>query len=233
MSRSRTGFTLTELLLSLTLLAMGIAVAFGIFDFGMYGFRIGIMRQSLQTEGRRTMSLLERDIRQSNLDGTSSDLSNEVSAKEPRHALCLPGMDDWAFPGNFNGLGDPQYNRYLLYYATLKTPGSLYRVEVDPAGPSDGDNPWDNFPTDFSIPPWSVGPPNIVDLPGAVPPLQLRKLSEHVSGFRVILPGNTCIVAQLTLRGKARVPGQKERDEIIQFNLYTPVYSTQTDPNNI
>lgn len=230
--RSRTGFTVTELLLSLTLLAMGIAVAFGIFDFGIYGFRIGVMRQSLQSEGRRAMSLLERDIRQSNLDGTSTELTNELSPQEPRNAICLPGMDDFSFSGNFNNLGDPLYNRYLLYYTTLAKVGALYRVEIDPTSPP-GDNAWVNFPTDFGVPPWSVGPPTITDLPGTVPPLQVRKLCENVSGFRVLLPGNTCVVAQLTLRGKARVPGQKERDEILQFNIYTPVYSTHTDPNNL
>ena len=234
--KRRAAFTITELLLSLTLLAMGITVAFGIFDFGIHGFRISIMRQSLQSEARSAMALLERDVRLGCLDATKANTTNKRSAMEPRHALCLPGLDNYEFSGNFDqNDGDPAYNRFFLYYATLGDPGELFRVVIDPAGPPDPvPKPWKFFPSDadLSAPPWSTGPVAITDLPGAVAPLELRKLSSHVSGFRVSIPGNTCVVCQLTLRSKTSMAGQKARDEMIQLNLYTPVYSTHTDPNN-
>lgn len=231
--KRRAAFSLTELLLSLTLLAMGITIAFGIFDFGIHGFRISIMRQSLQSEARSAMALLEHDVRMGCLDATKADTTNARSPLEPRHALCVPGLNDYEFYGNFRDDGEPTYNRYFLYYTTLGDPGELYRVAIEPGGaPSTPPKPWKEFPSDFGIPPWSIGPITLTDLPGAVPPLELRKLSSHVSGFNVTIPGNTCVVAQLTLRGKTSLAGQKARDEIIQLNLYTPVYTTHSDPND-
>jgi len=219
------GFSLTEMLLSVTLLMIGVVVAFSLFDFGTLHFRLALMRQGLQADGRKAMLWMERDLRQSCIDGISR-ISPPSPPGAPRHGMCLPAVSNLTAPANFNpSNGRPRYNRINMYYATSsQTPGKLFRVEFEPSPLSLSGGPWAGAPSvDLTSPPFDPGPP--LAFANAVPStIKCRMLTNQVMGYAVATPGNNTVQCVLTLRGGARVPGQ-ERDELIQLNLYVPVYN--------
>ncbi len=139
---NRRGFTMIELLMAMMLLTMAMGLAFGVFTVGSHYFRLGLLRQELQNDGRRVLVVLERDLRQSCLDAISIAIIRDSPTK-PRHALCMPGLNDWDFKGNFDwDSGNPIYNRFMLYYANLSEPGKLFRLEMQPTGPMPAKRPW-------------------------------------------------------------------------------------------
>jgi Prokaryotic N-terminal methylation motif len=131
------GFTLLELLISMSLLMVLLLLVFGAFDLGTRIFQESSVRQSAETQLRSIKVLMERDAKLANFWYT-----NEVSRPSvdgQRDALSLPSVSDWKDPASYDAATRrPLWDRYIVWYATLGPKGSLYRQVVEPtlAGPS-------------------------------------------------------------------------------------------------
>lgn len=214
----RRGHTLLEVIMASSLLVMVVASIFAIFDLGQGSYRLSVMRNDLQNQGRATLALLEREVEQTSLsgmavaDGSSRDLSLPEGTVA-RHAICLVGLDDWTNPANFDPIsGLPNWNRYLIFYATTESPGRLIRLEVSRAGAING--PWVDFESYLGNDPAALSLPVDFTLEGH------RVLAGDIYDFH-LAPEDETMIFELKFRRRelAGLGGDRRRDETLQLKM--------------
>lgn len=138
MRRMRGGLSLIELLVGLTILSLLSALSFQFFAYGLRSFQRLVAQQGLETQLRRSLVALRRDLSLTNGHAVARITDRRVSLDGrdfDRHALCFPARSDWRAPGAFEPVtGLPVWDRYLLYQATMAEAGELMRIQLDPPG---------------------------------------------------------------------------------------------------
>ena len=140
----RRGFSLLELSVSLSILSLVLVGIFGVFEMGQASFHFASLRQGLQNEARVAFNVLSNDLRHSSLV-TVTALPRRLSLVLPRQeskgtqtldrdGLCLASVQNWSDPGATDAVtGFPNFDSFLVYYATGEPEGSLVRQLVTPA----------------------------------------------------------------------------------------------------
>lgn len=226
--KSPGGLSLLETVFSMALLSIIMLAIFGIFSVGQRTFHFASLRQSLQSESRRAFLMLQQDVRQSNFVASTSrtrSLSLILPRRESegpvmvdRDGLCLPAVQDWASPSAINEFtGFPNFDCYVVYYATQEPEGRFIRQVLRP--PTVGPYPFEGFTLndDPLINAHQVG--------------NYRTLSHHVSNFQA-RKDEAARLIRLSVRfrglGGARPGGGKQADESLELSLQ--MYPENTYP---
>lgn len=126
------GFTLLELILATSMLALLIIALFEAFDYGAKAFQLATSKQDSQAALTRAYSSLRDDLRRSHFRSVSR-LERVVShegAEYRRDGLCMAGLIDWEADTSFDEInGLPKWDSYILYYATQD--GRLVRSKLE------------------------------------------------------------------------------------------------------
>ena len=150
----RRGFSLIELILASALLSMALVATFGIFNMGQRTFQYTSLRHGLQSEARRIALQIQQDVRLSHL-GTTALRTRSVNLTVPgwesqgpqtlsRDGVCFASVRDWSQPSSIDPItGFPNYNCYLVYYATSTPEGHLIRQMLVP--PNVGTFPFNGY----------------------------------------------------------------------------------------
>lgn len=194
MSKNR-GFSLIEIVLAMTLLSLGLIVAFSLFERGSRALMLSDTKSGLGGESRRAILGLSSALRLGDsrlaevLSPPRQTLSLSGNTVE-RGAYSLPTLRRWDEPSNFDQIEAQIYwDSYTVVYATLAQEGSLVVQTYEPATP----------------PPPYYEPLNalssfLADNPqlntGAV---ATRLLTQKVEEFRAELDSETSVM-RLTLR---------------------------------
>lgn len=137
-------FSLLELSVSMAILSLVLLGIFGIFEVGQSTFHYASLRQGLQSEARIAFYSMSNDLRHSSFV-TATAQPRTVSVILPRQekrgpqtldrdGLCMAGVQDWGSPGAVDPLtGFPNFDCYVVYYATTEPEGRLIRQIVKPA----------------------------------------------------------------------------------------------------
>lgn len=184
----RRGFTLLEAVLGVGLLALLSLAVFGLFRFGSDHFRIGVMRNDLQGQGRRAITLLQKELPRSSYPSVGVFNSG---LNPPRDAISFATLSDWNDPVLFDPAGGrPEWDRYYFFFCTTDMPrGRLGYAVVDPGG--EAKTPWANMATFTPV----VAPPSVAGeltrvtlLAESVERFQVRDLSDQIA-FDLVLSG--------------------------------------------
>lgn len=140
--RAGRGFSLLELVICFGIFSLLSLVALGILVFGAQGFHQVVYEQGSQTDLRRIMASLQRDLTSTHHRSLTL-IDRDSAAGYPRDAICLASLDSWSDPGNFDRYLRPRWNRYIIYYATLEQKGKnqagrLIREVCSPNGAPTG-----------------------------------------------------------------------------------------------
>jgi hypothetical protein len=144
--RCEHGFTITEALVTLLVFSFFLAVLFVTMAYGFRTFSVAVARSDVTTEARRLVLFMEGELRTSAYFSVT-EVPREVNGLA-RDGLCFVSMLDWSKPDSYNRIkGRPNWDRYLLYYATKELPsGRLVRVALNPQKPADvGSYPYPPF----------------------------------------------------------------------------------------
>jgi prepilin-type N-terminal cleavage/methylation domain-containing protein len=126
------GFSIIELMVTLSVLLALIGSVFFAFDYGTRGFYQSTRRQDAQAEMTKSYLKLKADLRQTHF--RSVLVRERGSGDERRDAVCFSAVRDWRSPESFDSLnGLPKWDRYITYYGTPS--GSLVRSLLDPEFP--------------------------------------------------------------------------------------------------
>ncbi len=215
-SASLPGFTLLELLISMSLLSLLLILIFAAFDLGTRIFQETAVRQSSETQLRNIRVLLERDAKLASF-WYSNSISRSTTDGE-RDALSLAAVSDWDDPTKYDSTtGRPLWDRYIVWYATTGETGSLYRQIVAPSFPGPA------LATAYG----SLGT-NLSDLnPLANEDVVFsRLLSENVVDFRADLKAQngtvTTTIRLLSKGGKRALSGVKVEDHLEVTLVFQP-----------
>lgn len=149
------GTTLIEALVTTVVFTFVSFTVFAIFNMGQTNWRLMVLRHGMQADGRKAFSMLEADLRRTHFSSVSIDnrplLTRFVTVGSntyERSAICMAGLDDWRFSGNYySDSSRPKWNRYILYYATkeiarqggtgeeLGASGRFLRIILNPCSP--------------------------------------------------------------------------------------------------
>ena len=136
MNRGRRASSLLELLVAMGILLLISGVAFLLFGMGTRGFRVLVAQQGLESQLRRFTAVVRRELLVTHYGGVcvhTTPTAIEEGTTFDRHAVCFPGLSDWYASGAYEPTtGLPNWNRYILYYATTESPGRLFRCLIDP-----------------------------------------------------------------------------------------------------
>ena len=129
----RRGFTITEALVTLLVFSFFLAVLFMTMAHGFRTFSVAVARSDVTTEARRLVLFMEGELRTSayfSIDPVSRKVNGQA-----RDGVCFVSMLDWTRSDSFNALESrPNWDRYLVYYATTERPsGRLVRMAINPA----------------------------------------------------------------------------------------------------
>lgn len=222
------GFTLLESVLTVVILGSLMLVIFSVFSVGMAGFRVGSNRLQLQSDLRRVLAPLRRDLENSSFQSISSTVLETRTLQNPpvplpdmparRDGVCLNGLRDPLSDASYAaGSGLPQWDCFLLYFATQDLPdGRLVRLRLRDATPGVLSVPRGLSPADLSL----ANP----DLMGR----ETRVLSDQILDFQVRLDSsNQLVQLGLKLRSKPghALAGGKSRVEVLEIE-------TVVDPAN-
>jgi len=135
--RWKGGFTITEALVTVLVFSFFLSVLFFTLAYGFRTYSVAVARSDVTTEARRLVLYLEGELRSSAYFSIDT-VQRSVSGRD-RDGLCFVSMLDWSKPGAYNVTEDrPDWDRYLLYYATTELPsGRLVRVALNPQAPED------------------------------------------------------------------------------------------------
>lgn len=134
------GFSLVEMVLSMSLLSVFTLLLFLAFRDGTRTFNNVALRQGLEGEARRCTNVLEQSLRQSDLNcceliNTSARQRMGISgATVSRDAVSYVTLSRWWDESLFDAGGRPQWDEYAVIYATLDNPGKLVRQLYRPPG---------------------------------------------------------------------------------------------------
>lgn len=209
--RSR-GFTLLEAVISVAILGSLMLVIFAVFSVGVAGFRVGTSRLQLQSDLRRILAPLRKDLENSSFQSMSCTAQEVPSLTARRDGLCMNALRDPLSDSSYAaGSGLPKWDCFLLYFATQDLPnGRLVRLLLRDATPSVL-----SLPRSLSAADLSLANPDLVER-------EVRVLSDLILDFRVRLdPSNQMIQLGLKLQSK----GGSSRVEILEIE-------TVIDPAN-
>ena len=150
------GFTLTEALVTILVFSFFLGVLFFTISYGFRTFSVAVARSDVTTEARRLMLFMENELRSSAYFSIKT-VKRTVGGSLARDGLCFVSLLDWSRPDAYNATeGRPDWDRYLIYYATKETPsGSLVRTAINPQSALDvGSFPYPPFadkPFDYML----------------------------------------------------------------------------------
>ncbi|MEW6282751.1 MAG: prepilin-type N-terminal cleavage/methylation domain-containing protein [Candidatus Eremiobacterota bacterium] len=229
MSTRRAGFSLPELIVAMFILGMLLGILFVVFNMGSRSFQGLVVRQGIQSEARRVSALLRKDLTATHFNGTSV-LDRIDGAGQERDALSIPTVNNWSDPGNFDQFQKPQWNRYLVYYATVddteKNPplgdpnrGQLFRKQIDPGATMVFPLPYGNLGGALSSPTAPAGDFETFKL-----------LTSNVESFAAEKSlADEMVRVRLVLRQPTRSPGQSQ--EVEKFEIFVEMHPENTWPS--
>lgn len=196
----RRAFTLVELMVCMGVFSLLAVVALGILVFGARGFHQVIYRQGAQSDIRRIMAALQRDLASTHHRSIAL-ADRESPAGYARDAICMVSLSNWNEPANFDEYLRPRWDSYVIYYATREQEGPnevgrLIRESVEVTDPT------------------LVGPFEFWDFPGGHlvegTPLQTTRVSSQVVSDRLwkLELENDLIGQSVSLRVALRNPPQ-------------------------
>lgn len=224
MTRKRRGLSIVEVVLSLMILSMVMLGIFGVFDMGSHSFQFASLRQGLQSEARLSWILLRDDLRLSTYTSITS-LPRTVSVVVPgqetagpqtldRDGLSFATVEDWSASTALDQYtGFPNFDSYLVYYASSEPEGRLIRQLVRPA--TTGPYPYGSFSVSNSMNDIPLSNSNLVSN-------TTRILSNRVLSFQARVDAPKRMVhAVLRFRGHGgkRPVGSKEADETLELRV--------------
>lgn len=199
------GFSLTELVLTTALFGLISLLVFSMLLSGSRSFHIVMSRSTLQGELNRTLARLQGEVRRSSAGLASLVRGSDRQLNgQSRDGICISSLRDWRSAASYDMDGTPQWDEFVLYYATLQNPGRLLRRAYRPAG------------APFSEP--MVGLAAATHLLDQGDP-ETSVLAQHVEEFRLVYDGGSAILeASLRLRRRAgRTPeGNRVNEERVE-----------------
>lgn len=221
----RRGFSLLEALFGVTILGALIGIVCAVFEVGASGYRLGNTRLELQSEMRRVLTPLGKDLKNSSMLSISViPQAFDVQAEPPAPALVRVSRDGVACNGlhrrglnAYSDKGLPRWDCYILYFATGDNPdGRLVRTLLRDPSISDGDPNNDVISVPLALTPGhlSVSHPDMLEG-------ELRTLSTQVMEFRTELNYTEQFISvRLKVRGKqGRSLGRKTTAEVLETSL--------------
>lgn len=198
-------FSLVELVLVMALFGLISLLIFSLLLSGTRSFNIVMSRSTLQSELNRSLARLQGEVRRSSgsLVSLVRDADRQVNGQS-RHGVCLSALRDWRSADSYNSVGEPLWDEFVLYYATMQTPGRLLRRVYHPAG------------VPFARP--MAGLAAATDLLDQGGP-DTAVLAQHVEEFQLNYDGGSAVLeASLRLRRRAgRTPeGGRVNEERVQ-----------------
>lgn len=127
MSINKRGATLLETLLSTGIFSLLVVALFVFYSIGKTKWNVMFLRYTLQTDARRAMGDVERDLRKTDYSSIDVYSNPRVTPagwtdQVPRWAVCSISLSDWTNPKNFDpASGKPLWNQYVIYMATTET----------------------------------------------------------------------------------------------------------------
>jgi hypothetical protein len=140
----RRAFSVLEIVFSMAIMAFVMVGIFWVFDMGQQSFHFVSLRQGLQAEARIAYLQMHTDLRHSSYVSVTA-LARTVGVVLPRQeskgvqtldrdGLCLAGVQDWSAASATDPItGFPNFDAYVVYYATSEPEGRLIRQLVTPA----------------------------------------------------------------------------------------------------
>lgn len=134
--RKSLGWSLPELMVSLSVFALALGMVFVLFQKCYQTFHFLQQRQSLQAQVLRVSGLLEADFRQSHLYSVGvQPRSATVDGLAVRQdAVSCLTLDNWSRKANFiENTGIPKWNQYVIYLVEPSRPKELQRWTYQPS----------------------------------------------------------------------------------------------------
>lgn len=221
--RATRAFSLLETLFTVAIMGGLMAILAGVFAAATANLKLGATRLELQSELRRVVTPLRRDLRNTNFLSVSRvGQTCSVSANPPaagpkvdvaRDGLALNGLKQPLADASYDpDSGKPLWDCYVLYFATRDDPdGRLVRALVDDSPRSEVARTL----TGFSVADMSASNPNLLDD-------SLRVLSQQVYAFGATLDTtNQLVQVHVKLRGRAgRREGKSTAEHLeVRFSL--------------
>ena len=227
------------MMFSVGLFGLLMIMVFAFFEFGTRSFYLSTMRQGVQADALRVITGLQTELKRTNR-GTVSTADRTcpvtINGRQPdRDGVSIGGLKDWTDRSNGNNFdlnsGQPKWNRYIIYYATVNPEaGTIYRLSVDPNPAPEAPLPIDPLELQALV----NDDPNLNLFDGATPGYVL--LSENVEEFRVVRdepePGAFEVSLKLRSRRPPR-PGGNAAGEQETYEIVTSVATENTYPENL
>lgn len=204
------GMTLIEVLFSTAIFSFVAITLFALFKLGQTYWSKGIAYNTLQAEGKRILTLLQQDIKESDINKDSEYTSPPISVSNifvgsqnvNRDGLLLPVPNP-----NYRG-GTGEYPViYRAYIATSEKndnqggTGSLYLLEFNPTSPTAYDGTWSNIHSGlnnlFSQDGFSKNELNSLNNPR---PIKVSLLSNNLFSFKANINTNTISISVVLMR---------------------------------
>lgn len=144
MNHSRKGFSILELVISASLFVGLSALIFSFFRFGTRSFQEVNAKHGLQNDALRIVESLQAEMKRT---ARASELSINDESREmsidgetvKRDVVSFLGLEDWRDHTNSENFdletSAPNWNRYLVFYATKEETGRFVRLKIDPNPP--------------------------------------------------------------------------------------------------
>ncbi len=218
---TRRGFSLLEAIVVLVLFGFAVGGLFWLFQTGSASVSHAALRQGLQSEVQRFSLKVKRDVSLTHaLSFTRQARSFTTSQGQTvrRDAVAFLGLSDWNQPARFDpALGLPQWDRYIVYYATNdQDRARLIRQEIQ-AGAVSGVFPYFALGSNLN---------NLPDLNASVASTQV--LSQALVDFRVEPVGSVSLDIRALFReqGLKRAGGAGVVDEALEAVLLLKARNT-------
>ncbi|MBN9413992.1 hypothetical protein ABS71_13875 [bacterium SCN 62-11] len=198
-------FSLPELVLAMALFGLVSLLIFSMLLSGTRSFNIAMSRSTLQGELNRSLARLQGEVRRSSVSlvGLVQGADRQLGGQS-RDGICLSALRDWRAPASYDAQGTPLWDEFVLYYATMQTPGRLLRRTFHPAG------------APYVAPMTGLNSTLLLDQPGGG---ETSVLAQHLEEFKLRYDGGAGVLeASLLLRRRAgRTPqGQRVNEERVQ-----------------
>ena len=142
----RGGFTLLEALITVLILGGLTGVVFMVFAVGASAFRVGNNRLDLQSDLRRVLTPLRRDLENTSFQSISATNSEIDTPQNPpagsptvlarRDGICMNALRDSLSDSSYApGTGLPNWDGFLLYFATRDIPDGRMAADLSLANP--------------------------------------------------------------------------------------------------
>lgn len=225
------GFTLLEGLVTVAMLGGLVVIIFMVFSTGVSGFKVGTNRLGLQSEMRRVLTPLRKDLQNSSFQSLSTvALPTSVPQKPPqitplvvvqRDGLCMSGLRNMSKSDSYDkDTGLPIWDCYICYFATLDNPdGKMIRMMLRDSKPGTAGKPLFLLGSDLSL----ANPALISN--------SLRVLSDQMMEFGVTLdPSNQLVNLHLKFRSKVGRQSMGGRSLVEVMEIRTTVDPINTNP---